>query len=365
MEEKLNPSDFGINPSLFLEWRSPRFGDSNPTRIQSKVWEWLTKSKLSGYGATEKMDGPSPFDSGPTWSFDRFGQSSTSLPDGKKLYIGGEHEDHYDPDFFIYNDVVVEHPNGDLEFYCYPRESFLPTDFHSATQIDSHVVIIGSLGYPEDRQVGHTQVYLLNLLNYRIDKVSTQGDAPGWISEHKAQLNKDEGSIIVTGGNVYLGEEHSLRENIDDWELDLKSWKWKKLTERNWPRFEVLREDRKPNHLWEVRQALWSKSVNWTDHYNEELSRLEEELGYKPDVSKIKELYIFPFPTGELEEDDNEHNLFWTYVDGVKVRFLEDHFSLIVTVEGNLPASTVETMQELLLDRLSTLENVSCELEAY
>ncbi len=43
---------------------------------------------------------------GKTWRwFERFGQSKTITLDGRTIHIGGEHEDHYDPDFFIYNGV--------------------------------------------------------------------------------------------------------------------------------------------------------------------------------------------------------------------------------------------------------------------
>ena len=39
----------------------------------------------------------------PVWCFRRFGATRTKLPDGRVVYIGGEHEDFYDRDFFIYN----------------------------------------------------------------------------------------------------------------------------------------------------------------------------------------------------------------------------------------------------------------------
>ena len=48
---------------------------------------------------------------GPTWCFSRFGQSETVLPDSSRVLIAGEHEDWYDPDFHIYNDVVVIRPD--------------------------------------------------------------------------------------------------------------------------------------------------------------------------------------------------------------------------------------------------------------
>ena len=43
----------------------------------------------------------------PFWSWQRFGRTSTALPDGRVIHIAGEHEDFYDPDFCIYNDVMV------------------------------------------------------------------------------------------------------------------------------------------------------------------------------------------------------------------------------------------------------------------
>ena len=72
----------------------------------------------------------------PVWCFDRFGQSMTILPDGRRIFIAGEHEDWYDPDFFIYNDVVVISTNGDIEhIFGYPIEVFPPTDFHAAAYV--------------------------------------------------------------------------------------------------------------------------------------------------------------------------------------------------------------------------------------
>ncbi len=365
MEEETDPVDFGVTPSSFLEWRSPRFGDTNPTKFESAVWEWLFRSKLSGYGATERMNGPSPFQAGPTFCFDRYGQSCTSLPDGRLLYIGGEHEDYYDPDFCIYNDVVVEHPDGQLEFYCYPRSDFLPTDFHTSTLVDSQIVIVGSLGYPDDRRIGRTQIYLLDTRSYRIERVENRGDSPGWIHKHGSRLADHGGSIIVTGGMVDLVEQQSLRENIDEWEIDLKTWQWTRRTKRNWPRWEVFRQDRGNNHLWEMRQALWHQSVNWLDDYEQQMTRLIDELGCEPDVSSIADLYRFPFGSSDLVEDEDEHNVFWIYVNEVRVRFVEERYSVKVTVEGELPEPILQSMKASLRERLSKLENTPCELDVY
>src|ERR1043165_9270995 len=136
MEEELDPQRFAVTPELFREWSAPRFGNTNPEKIKSNVWEWLVRSKLSAYSARQKINDPSLMAEAPTWSFDRFGQSVTELPDGRTIYIAGEHEDFYDSDFYIYNDVVVTHPDGTIDFYCYRKSDFPPTDFHSATLVD-------------------------------------------------------------------------------------------------------------------------------------------------------------------------------------------------------------------------------------
>ncbi len=64
MTQEISSSDFNITKKLFLNWRSPRFGDSNPTCFNNIVWEWLMRSKIGAYQATEEMSGPSPFENG-------------------------------------------------------------------------------------------------------------------------------------------------------------------------------------------------------------------------------------------------------------------------------------------------------------
>ena len=365
MVKEIEPEKYGVTSGLFLEWRTPRFGEKNPTKIASKVWEWLVNSKLSGYQATQKLNGPSACSAGATWSFDRFGQSATELPDGRIIYIAGEHEDHYDPDFHIYNDVIVVNPDNSIEFYCYPKKDFPPTDFHSATLLDNQILIIGSLGYPEERIIDNTQLYLLNLENFKIEKVNSSGNSPGWIHEHRAILSSDKKFITVTKGKIYLGAEFSLRENIDDWQLNLQDWSWKRLTERKWVRWEIKRRDKKYNHLWDLRQALWALEVNWKENYNKDLARLEKELGSRPDVTLVRDLYSFEFPCEKLPQGEDEYNVFRIKIDGVTVRFVEKRYSVQATVEGILPDEIIEVLQDSMLKNISTLENTICDLEVF
>ena len=365
MEEDLDPQQLGVTPDLFKEWGAPRFGNANPEKIKSKVWEWLVRSKLSAYASRQKLGDPSIQSGGPTWTFDRFGQSATELPDGRTVYIAGEHEDFYDSDFYIYNDVVVTHPDGMIDFYCYPKSDFPPTDFHTATLVGESIVMIGSLGYTDERNLQETQVYTLSLDTFEIHRAETSGTSPGWIHRHQAALSEDGRSIIVAKGKLDIGREHALRENIDDWNLYLDDWRWERLTSRNWTRFDIRRRDKKYNHLWEVRQALWSLEVNWPDQYQAHMDRLQESLRYRPDVNLVKDLYKFDLEHEEPQRDEELYNMFWFYIGDVRVRFMEESHVIQVVIEGSLSTEQVAMIKKQLLEKISALENSPCELEEY
>src|SRR5581483_4661437 len=154
-----------ITRELFDQQRRPRFGRANPERTRLAFWEWMIRggdppadatgvfgkfgfvlrdNKLkSGYGpwrARDLFGVPANREDGPIWTFDRMGATRTELPDGRLVCVGGEHEDSYDPDFCIYNDVVIFTPAGGIEIYGYPRDVFPPTDFHTATLVGDRIV---------------------------------------------------------------------------------------------------------------------------------------------------------------------------------------------------------------------------------
>jgi hypothetical protein len=158
---------------------------------------------------------------------DDFGRTTNILDDGRIIEIGGEHEDSYDSDFCIYNDVTVFHPSGEIETYLYPENVFPPTDFHSATVVGGLIVIIGRLGYWGTRMPGTTPVHTLDLKSLRIDRVETSGDCPGWISAHRAQLD-GESTIVVEEGQLE-NDSGSLYENTGRYRLSLVSWVWERV----------------------------------------------------------------------------------------------------------------------------------------
>ncbi|MBS9779031.1 MAG: hypothetical protein KGV51_00240 [Moraxellaceae bacterium] len=176
------------------------------------------------------------------------GQSRTVLPDGREILIGGEYEDFYDPQFFIYNDVIVKLPNGEVQIYGYPKHIFPPTDFHTATLVDNDIWIIGSLGYQDERQYSHTQVYKLNINTFKMEQVTTRNSME-WVHNHNAEYK--DGQIIVSGGQILADEDSPSQEQIDSWALNLKTLIWTNLTNHQWQGFYVGRKDFDWLHLFE------------------------------------------------------------------------------------------------------------------
>lgn len=350
-------SELPLDPELFFEWRSPRIGSSNPETLTNPVWEWLVKSGVNAYQANRLFSGPSALGAGPGWCFERFGQSSTQLADGRVVLIGGEHEDHYDPDFYIYNDVVVRHPGGRIDIYGYPREVFPPTDFHSATLLERRVVIIGCLGYPANRKPGTTPVFVLDLETFSIAPARCRGTAPGWIHSHRARLSEDGKSILIEGGKLDRGENSSLLENIDDWQLRLADWEWVRLSDRRWPRWEVRRSDGKPNQLWNLEQALWAQKYP-------DIEAFQRSSEGEPvrDLPLYERRYAPPVGHDTLPAVEDEYGVHRIRVQGVVVRYVEDMYSVQMTVEGGLATETVDALAQDLRDKLSALEGAACEL---
>jgi hypothetical protein len=200
--------------------KQQHFGLTNPELMSVDFWRSMVGSRWSASEARIEFN-ESDFDS-PIWSFDRFGQSLTELPDGRIIEIGGEHEDSYDPDFCIYNDVVVHDGQGNFQIFGYPQAVFPPTDFHTATLVGDYIYIIGRLGYYQSRTYHQTPVYRLDCRSYQIEPVVTT-NSPGWIYKHRAEY-LESGVIVISGGSIEDAKES--KENSIEYQLDLKTLIW-------------------------------------------------------------------------------------------------------------------------------------------
>ncbi len=217
-----------VTEAHFHQAPTRRFGSTNPEPMDHPFWHAMIRAGISGYQAAERFNGRSKAMTEPVWTAERFGQSLTLLPDGRVVQIGGEHEDYYDPDFCIYNDVFVHEPDGTFRIYGYPQSVFPPTDFHTATLVDDWIYIIGSIGYHGRRAYGRTPVHRLDTRTWRMERLDPGGTCPGWIHAHRATRTGLH-EIKVTGGEVLTredGEEHSS-PNVGSFVLDTGRLVWR------------------------------------------------------------------------------------------------------------------------------------------
>lgn len=219
----------GVSEEEFRRARTPTFGTTNPDHRHEPFWEGMIRAGISGFQAARLFDPGSPHGVSPVWCAMRFGQSITFLPDGRVVQIGGEHEDYYDPDFCIYNDVFVHGANGSITIVGYPEAVFPPTDFHTATLVDGAIYVIGSLGYAGTRRYGETPVYRLDVGTLRMERLDPSGEAPGWIYEHRAARLRPR-EIRVSGGTVVTeeGTEEIYQDNPSAFVLDLERLFWRR-----------------------------------------------------------------------------------------------------------------------------------------
>ncbi len=212
-----------VSPELFERGRYRRFGVTNPERIVQPFWDAMIRCGVSAYAGRTALGSSTDEVGAPTWCADRFGQSTTELPDGRVIQIGGEHEDFYDADFCIYNDVFVHGLDGEIQIFGYPEDVFAPTDFHTATLVDQYIYVVGSLGYEGTRRFNETPVCRLDIDTMQIERMHTLGTAPGWIYQHRADLLQTN-TIRITGG--FLAREDDLAPNTTDFSLDLETMRW-------------------------------------------------------------------------------------------------------------------------------------------
>jgi hypothetical protein len=189
-----------ISPSNFYR----TFGTANPSMYCNPFYSHMIKEGLSPFDFKYAYD----LDYNaycPIFTFlPRIGMSQTSLPSlGFTVFIGGEYDDYYDPDFLIYNDVIVRYDDGTIKHFGYPEDVFPCTDFHSATYYpaDNCIYIIGGIGYnsPKDGVKKDTPVFKLELRTFEISKVDFLGENPGWIHHHEAKLKGNKIWVFLNG----------------------------------------------------------------------------------------------------------------------------------------------------------------------
>ncbi len=207
-KEKFNAAEeaFHTTSAQYVSGGARQFGSQNPTLMDIPFWKHMIYTHSNAWWVREENGykmrwGNAAFDAErgavnvpccPIWCFDRFGQTRIELPDGRVIFIAGEHEDWYDPNFCIYNDVIVldtKVPFGPdaIKVYGYPTDVFPPTDHHAATYYcepgtgKEYILVVGGQGYGREGDDPHkdeTTVYRLDLSNLMMEKLETTGKKP-------------------------------------------------------------------------------------------------------------------------------------------------------------------------------------------
>ncbi|KAK3326840.1 hypothetical protein B0H66DRAFT_638043 [Apodospora peruviana] len=197
-----------FEPDMYANVDSTTQCTPNPTIINKPFWKYMIAKVGDAAGARQMLD--LDFDmNGPVWCFAPSGMSITWLPDAHVVCIGGKHEEHYELDEFIYNDVIVVRsatapaetgtdlrtavippPKPDeITIYGYRKTVFPPTDFHivmhvGESETEGHnggfIYVIGGVGH-RDRGCPHkdcTAVFRLDLESFRMERMYTTGELP-------------------------------------------------------------------------------------------------------------------------------------------------------------------------------------------
>ncbi len=228
----MNPFEH-ISKEAYLAQRFHRFGISNGELIENEVWKAAVRAGWDAWHIAVKY-GDEGRPKQPRWCFARTGMSLTRLTGQTKpirlVWIGGEHEDYYDPDFLIYNEVVVTGLDGSVKIYGYPEDIFPPTDFHTATFVpesarEGFIYIVGRTGYRDARYPGHTPVFRLDLNDMSISEIILRGEQPSWLYGHHAAYLPARHSIVLWGGTILQTKEVAV-ENTEIWMIDLDKREW-------------------------------------------------------------------------------------------------------------------------------------------
>lgn len=317
----MNPQ---ITAEQYLERCKRHFGNANPERLHNPVWDWMIREGHNPYAARKSLglEGNHQLPGDPDWCFDRFGAAIVEMPGGRIITIGGEHEDYYDPEFCIYNEVIVQR-GEEIEIYGYPRSVFPPTDFHSATLVGDDIVIIGRVGYLEDRQPDTTPVFRLNTRSYQIEPVKTRGHGPAGLCHHRAAYLCDSNEIEVTGGQISRGpgDRSVSKGNFDHHRLALHDFTWRRMTDNSaWRQYKIQYES-------DMRHF----SVDWES--GEALTR----LGYPCDLGE----------DDDVGDTDTAHTM---YVGGVPVRVVIKYSHVHLVFQGALAQDDIDALIEKLCE---------------
>ena len=323
-----NREKLTVDKKDYLAQKHRRFGVSNPQKCEIPFWYDMVRCNAGAWKARDQFNDHDACNDQPVWCYERFGKSITAIGNGEYIEIAGEHEDSYDPDFCIYNEVF-HHSRGELTIYQYPKDIFPPTDFHTATLVSEHIYIIGNLGYLEERAYGTTPVYRLDIKSFKIEKIETSGQCPGWIYNHSAHL-EGQTVIRIQGGEILkkIGEKEAHQLNEFDFELSIDTLKWTK-------------HDHAPK-TGDV--VLFPKEYKQFDNSDKTLVAIEAGNEWRI----LKVICVYRIDVSEGQEIKFEHE---------NVTASSDDFIFVVAYSTSTPFDSFNLLEKAVADNTWQLEN--------
>lgn len=76
----------------------------------------------------------------------------------------------------------------------------------------------------------------------------------------------------------------------------------------------------------------------------------------------LASLFVPPVPFTPAAGNDDEFKVTRVVVDGVAIRYKDDDWGIVMTVEGELPAAAVDTLSSDLLTKLERIQGQPCEV---
>ncbi len=329
--------------------------DFLPSLNHEAIFQWRMKEDFSPYHIRQHLEKLGYTIEQPIWTFlSRMGQSKTLLPDETKVFIGGEYEDFYDPDFRVYNDIVIQKPDGEIQLWNYSLEQFPATDFHVAHyDKNSHsIFLIGNLGYPETRKEGITQVLKVNLKTMNIEQLACFGKMPSWLNHHEMKVINDDELEFKNG---YLIKEKKYLRNLYTWRLSLRTLEWTFPEQTLFDHWTL-----KSVHLYgfpfhECHSLLWDEEYCENEKFEQTKLEITEHYGKLPNYQIYPQLFI-PFENAQISHDDGEYRKHICSSHGFNFTFFEDDDLVEVIFPDVIP----EDFQQKVIDDLKMkLEKIS------
>lgn len=201
---------------------------------------------------------------------------------------------------------------------------------------------------------------VLDLASYQIQKLPSQGELPGWIFGHEAELGPE--GIIIRGGEIHeeIGGEMRIRRNFDDFLHDPATGNWKRLTDRKWRQFSIFSDERK----------IFMKGVPFRGSCSMDA---EPGKGEGPEMPDLGDTFIYVKPEVLFPRSFEYETVYWEeyspedriIVDGIQVSIKVESFAIEVMIEGEMDEAKANALVQDIREGIEADIGRPCVVKNY